>query len=133
MPTREVELTREWNWGIAIVGDPAGHIPDVDPDSLATVGDDTVILLVHHAQDLRPDGNLATSTIHVRVLDDDEPHERSTICDVVLNTPSQVVTIGDANDETTVTGLSSRTRVVASAVDVRSYGLDEVWLDLIVL
>ena len=133
MHAREVELTREWNWGIAIVGDPAGNIPDLDPHSVATVGDDTVILLVRHAQDLRPDGQPATSTVHVRVLDAHQPHERSTICDVVLNTPSHAVTLGDADGEATVAGLSSRTRLVVSAADARSSDLDELWIDLIVL
>lgn len=133
MLMQELAVTRQWHWGIAIVGDPAGNIPDLDGESLVTVGEDTVILLVHHAQDVGLDEDLASSTLRVRVLDAVEPNDRTVVCDVVLDTPSRAVSLGDADEEVKVTGLTTRTRLIASAEDVRAFGLDEVWIDLVVL
>ena len=133
MSDGQLDLTREWHWGIAVVGDPAGHVPDVEPDRLVTVGGDTVVLCVRHAYDVGLDDDPATCTLHVRVLDDLDSPDRPVVCDVVLDTPSGEVTIGDADGEVPVHGLTGRTRLVVSAADVSAGGMDEVWLDLVVL
>lgn len=139
-PVVELSLTRPWHWGIAIVGDPAADIPDIDTGSSVTIGAGNVIVAVRHAQDIDPatynddPPDLTTSTIHIRVIGEHEAHCRAvSICDTVIDTPTRAVTIGDAVSELVLTSMGSRTRVVASALDGDLAGFDVIWLDLIPL
>lgn len=134
----EITLVRAWNWGIAILLDvDHGDIPDVDTDSLVTVGDGAIIILVQHSQDsttYTQDGRLvpATATVHVRVREVHEQPSRLVACDVVLDTPGNKLSLGDAEDEIVLNGCGRRTRVVVSVDDPDPGHLspDEVWIDL---
>jgi hypothetical protein len=123
--------------GIAIVADPEGEVPDVQPEQAVTIGESGLVILVRHAQDIETEGSegdweWATATIHVKTLAQAESTPRPVLCDVVLNTPNYRLGIGDADGEVILpcpgTG---RTRLVVSADDVGEGGLDEVWVDLL--
>jgi hypothetical protein len=95
------------------------------------------VILVRHAQDIEAEvfengWEWGTATIHVKTLAEAEPTPRPVLCDVVLNTPSYRLGIGDADSEVILpcpgTG---RTRLVVSADDIGEGGLDEVWIDLL--
>lgn len=134
-PLSEVTLVRPWHWGIAIVADPKGEVPEVLSGQVVTVGSSGLVILVHHAQDIEAevfegDRDWATATIHVTTLADAESPPRAVLCDVVLNTPTYRLGIGDADGDVVLpcpgTG---RTRVIVSAENVGEGGLDEVWVD----
>jgi hypothetical protein len=136
-PLSEVTLVRPWHWGIAIVADPEGEVPEVQPGQAVTIGESGLVILVRHAQDIEAevfegDGEWATATVHVKTLAEAESTPRPVLCDVVLNTPTYRLGIGDADGEVIVPcpGMG-RTRLVVSADDVGEGGLDEVWVDLL--
>jgi hypothetical protein len=117
--------------------DPKGEVPEVQPEEVVTVGESGLVILVRHAQDIEAevfegDWEWATATIHVKTLAEAESTPRPVLCDVVLNTPTYRLGIGDADGEVILpcpgTG---RTRLVVSAEDVGEGGLDEVWVDLV--
>ena len=37
-PLSEVTLVRPWHWGIAIVADPKGEVPEFQPEQAVTIG-----------------------------------------------------------------------------------------------
>jgi hypothetical protein len=136
-PLSEVTLVRPWHGGIAIIADPEGEVPEVQPEQAVTIGESGLVILVRHAQDIETEGSeddweWATATIHVKTLAEAESTPRPVLCDVVLNTPNYRLGIGDADGEVILpcpgTG---RTRLVVSADDVGEGGLDEVWVDLL--
>src|SRR5690348_5223864 len=136
-PLSDVTLVRPWHWGLAIVADPKGEVPEVQPEQVVTIGESGLVILVRHAQDIEAevfenDWEWGTATIHVKTLAEAESTPRPVLCDVVLNTPTCRLGIGDADGEVILpcpgTG---RTRLVVSADDVGEGGLDEVWIDLL--
>ena len=136
-PLSEVTLVRPWHWGIAIVADPKGEVPEVQPEQVVTIGESGLVILVRHAEDIEAevfenDWEWGTATIHVKTLAEAELTSCPVLCDVVLNTPTYRLGIGDADGEVILpcpgTG---RTRLVVSADDVGEGGLDEVWIDLL--
>jgi len=74
----------------------------------------------------------ATATVHVRVREVYEQPTRLVVCDVVLDTPSNKLSLGDAEDEIVLNGCGLRTRVVVSLddPDPEYMSPDEVWIDL---
>lgn len=123
--------------GIAIVADPKGEVPEIQPEQAVTIGESGLVILVRHAQDTEAevfegDWEWATATTHVKTLAEAESASRPVLCDVVLNTPTCRLGIGDADGEVILpcpgTG---RTRLVVSADDVSEGGLNEVWVDLL--
>ena len=110
--------------GIAIVADPKGEVPEIQPEQAVTIGESGLVILVRHAQDTEAevsegDWKWATATIHVKTLAEAESASRPVLCDFVLNTPTCRLGIGDADGEVILpcpgTG---RTRLVVSADDV---------------
>ena len=94
------------------------------------------MIRVRHAHDIEAevldgDWEWATATIHVRALGEAEPTPRPVFCDVVLDTPTYRLGIGDADGEVIMPcpGMG-RTRLVLSAEDFGEGGLDEAWIDL---
>lgn len=133
-PLGDTTVTRSWAWGAAVVGDPAAT-PPTPTEALVTIGTGAVVLRLHHAQDVqRVDGeeSLATATCHVRVYEVAPATERTLLCDVVLETPSGKLSLGDGAEAVVVeAGGALRHRLLVSADSLRSTGLDEVWLDVV--
>ena len=135
-PLAEIALTRPWHWGIAILGDPQAEVPtDFNGRAVATTRD-VVTLGVRHAQDIEAhkfegDWNWATATIHLRSLVKEERTERHVLCDTVIATPQETVSIGDADGMVVIPAPSLRTRVIVSTDEVDSTGLETVWVDLV--
>lgn len=95
-----------------------------------------VAIGVRHAQDIdaeRFEGewDWATATFHVRSLGQAQPVERHVLCDIVIATPTETVSLGDADGMVVIPAPSLRTRVVVSADQVDLNGLDDVWVDLV--
>jgi hypothetical protein len=134
-PLFEVTLTRPWHWGIAVVFDHDGEVPDVDPEQLVSVGTSGLVILVRHAQDsiksFDGDWDWATACLHVRLLTAAEPTERSIACDTVLQTPSGRLSVGDADGDVALSTHHHRTRVVVSVEDPADTSPDKVWIDLL--
>jgi hypothetical protein len=130
----ETTVTRSWAWGAAVVGDP-GAAPPTPTEALVTIGTGALVLRLRHAQDVEVVGgetSLATATCHVRVLDEAEQTARTTLCDVVLETPSGKLSLGDGTGAVAIEVEGSpRHRLVVSAEHLRSAGLDEVWVDVV--
>jgi hypothetical protein len=130
----ETTVTRSWQWGAAVLGDPAAP-PPAPTAALVTLGTSALVLRLHHAQDVElVDGepSLATATCHVRVLSEAEPTTRTVLCDVVLETASGKLSLGDGAGAVVIEVEGSpRHRVVVSAEHLRTEGLDEVWVDVI--
>ncbi|HYI22378.1 MAG TPA: hypothetical protein VEX62_07050 [Candidatus Limnocylindrales bacterium] len=135
-PLAEVTLTRPWHWGIAVLGDPQAEVPtEFDGRSIA-VGRDVVALSVRHAQDIdadkfEGDWDWATATIHVRSLAHEEAIDRQVLCDIVVRTSRELVSLGDADGMVVIPAPSARTRLIVSANEVDSTGLETVWVDLV--
>lgn len=135
-PLAEVTLTRPWHWGVAIIGDPLAEVPGSLAGQAVAVGNGVIAIGVRHAQDIdaerfEGDWDWATATFHVRSLGQMEPTERDILCDVLVATPNETVSLGDADGMVVIPAPSLQTRVVVSTDDVDLTGLDQVWVDLI--
>lgn len=135
-PLAEVTLTRPWHWGIAVLGDPLAEVPtDFDERGVAT-GHDVVTFRVRHAQDIEAakfegEWDWATATIHLRLLGREEAAERHILCDTVIATAREVVSLGDADGMLVMPAPSARTRIIVSAQQIDPTGLDAIWVDLV--
>ena len=135
-PLAEVTLTRPWHWGVAVLGDALAEVPGSLAGQAVVLGDGVVAIGVRHAQDIdaerfEGDWDWATATFHVRSLGQAEPVERHVLCDIVIATPNESVSLGDADGMVVIPAPSVQTRVVVSTDDVDLTGLDQVWVDLI--
>ena len=105
-PLFEITLTRPWHWGIAMIFDPGGDAPDVNPQDLVSLGPSGMVILVRHAQDsiesFDGDRDWATASLHVRLLVATEPVPRAIACDAMLQTPSGRLELGDADEYLTI-------------------------------
>lgn len=135
-PLAEITLTRPWHWGIAVLGDPLAEVPtEFDSHPVAT-GRDVVTMNVRHAQDIEADRfegdwDWATATIHLRSLVHDEGTERHVLCDIVIATPHETLSLGDADGMLVIPAPGVRTRVTVSTDAVDPTGLETVWVDLV--
>ncbi len=135
-PLAEITLTRPWHWGIAVLGDPLAEVPtEFNGHAVSTAGD-VVTLCVRHAQDIEGDEfegdwDWATATIHLRSLVEAEATGRDVLCDVVISTPQETVSIGDADGMLVVPAPSVRTRLIVSTDAVVPTGLETIWVDLV--
>lgn len=134
----ETTIVRPWQWGIVIVGDSRGKLPEFDPGVIASIGAETIVMCVRHAQDVvfpvgAADDEVleATAAVHVRLLASFEPPDRPVVCDATLAIPSGRVSIGDADGESVIDWTGESVRVVVSANELDLSGLDEVWVDLV--
>ena len=135
-PLAEVTLTRPWHWGVAVLGDALAEVPGSLAGQAVVLGDGVVAIGVRHAQDIdaerfEGDWDWATATFHVRSLGQAEPVERHVLCDIVIATPNESVSLGDADGMVVIPAPSVQTHVVVSTDDVDLTGLDQVWVDLI--
>jgi hypothetical protein len=135
-PLAEVTLTRPWHWGVAVLGDALAEVPGSLAGQAVVVGDGVVAIGVRHAQDIdaerfEGDWDWATATFHVRSLGQAQPVERHVLCDIVIATPNETVSLGDADGMVVIPAPSLRTRVVVSADQLDLTGLDDVWVDLV--
>jgi len=133
-PLLELTLVRPWHWGIAIVGDPTALVPDIEPGKPVTVGGDTLVLLVRHAQDvdvevLSDETDWSTVTIHLRSLVAPDPTDRVIVGEMVIDKANERISVGDADGEIAVPTPAPRTQVVVSAATAAA-PMDEVWIDL---
>ncbi|WP_133241239.1 hypothetical protein [Nocardioides gansuensis] len=99
-------------------------------------GRDVVTLCVRHAQDIQADRfggdwDWATATIHVRSLVHEEGTERHVLCDTVIATPQETVSLGDADGMLVIPAPSGRTRLIVSTDEADPAGLETVWVDLV--
>lgn len=135
-PLAEVTLTRPWHWGVAVLGDSLAEVPGNLAGQAVVVGDGVVAIGVRHAQDIEAerfegDWDWATATVHVRSLAQDEPVDRHVLCDIVIATSDETITLGDADGMLVIPAPSSQTRVVVSTDEVDLTGLERVWVDLV--
>ncbi len=135
-PLAEVTLTRPWHWGIAVLGDSVAEVPTEFEDRVVALGRDVVTLRVRHAQDIGADRfegdcDWATATIHVRSLAREEPTTRQVLCDTVIATANETVSLGDADGMVVIPAPSVRTRLIVSADNADPTGLETVWVDLV--
>lgn len=130
----ETTVTRSWQWGAAVIGDPAAT-PPTPTEAPVTIGTGALVLRLRHAQDVElVEGvsSLATATCHVRVLDAAEPVSRTVLCDAVLETPSGKLSLGDAAEAVVIEVEGAlRHRLVVSTDHVGPRGLAEVWVDVV--
>lgn len=130
----ETTVTRSWQWGAAVIGDPSAA-PPAPTEAPVTIGTGAVVLRLRHAHDVElveGRSSLATATCHVRVLTEAEAPPRTVLCDVVLETPSGKLSLGDGAEAVVVeAGGALRHRLVVTAAAVRARGLDEVWVDVV--
>ena len=135
-PLAEVTLTRPWHWGIAVLGDPLAEVPTELHGRVVATGRGVITLTVRHAQDIEADRfegdwDWATATIHLRSLVREEATERQVLCDTVIATPLERVSLGDADGMLVIPAPSVRTRLIVSAEEVDPTGLETVWVDLV--
>ncbi|GAB2771718.1 hypothetical protein GCM10027039_36290 [Terrabacter koreensis] len=135
-PLAELTLTRPWHWGIAILGDPRAEVPTEFNGSGVAIGRNVVTLSVRHAQDIDGDKfegewDWATATIHMRSLVQGEKTERHVLCDIVIATPGEAVSLGDADGMLVIPAPGLRTRLIVSTDDVDPTGLETAWIDLV--
>lgn len=135
-PLAEVTLTRSWHWGIAVLGNPVADVPTEFSGQPVAVGQDVVALSVRHAQDIEGDRfegewDWATATLYVRSLTHSEATDRQILCDTVLATPQETVSLGDADGMVVIPAPGLRTRLIISTDHVDPTGLERVWVDLV--
>ena len=135
-PLAEVTLTRSWHWGIAVVGDPVAEVPSDLRGGVVAVGQNVVALKVRHAQDIEADKfeadwDWTTTTFYVRSSAQEEPTGRQILCDAVIATSQETVSLGDADGMVVVPAPSLRTRLIVSTDEVDPTGLETIWVDLV--
>jgi hypothetical protein len=134
-PLFEVTLVRPWHWGIAVVVDRDGEVPEVDSGQLVSLGPSGMVVLVRHAQDsvesFEGDWDWATASLHVRFLTALESTQRSIACDAVLQTPSGRLSVGDADNDVAFSTHHGQTHVVVSVEDPTDTSPDKIWIDLL--
>lgn len=135
-PLAELTLTRPWHWGIAVLGDPKAEVPTESSGAGVAIGRNVVTLSVRHAQDIDGDKfegewDWATATIHLRSLVQSEKTARHVLCDIVIATPGEAVSLGDADGMVVIPVPSPRTRLIVCTDDVDPTGLETVWIDLV--
>jgi len=135
-PLAEVTLTRPWHWGVAVLGDPLVEVPSRVSGQAVVVGDGVVAIGVRHAQDIdaerfEGDWDCATATFHIRSLGQEEPVARHVLYDVVIATPNETISLGDADGMVVIPAPSLRTRLIVSTDEVDLTGLERVWVDLV--
>lgn len=135
-PLAELTLTRPWHWGVAVIGDPLADLPSPAPGRSSVAGDGVVAIGVRHAQDIdadRYDGDWewATATIYVRSLGGVPTIERQVLCDAVIATRDEALSLGDADGMVVIPAPGLQTRVVVTADEPDPTGLEQVWVDLI--
>lgn len=135
-PLAQITLTRPWHWGIAVLGDPLAEVPTEFDGGPVSVGRDVVALRVRHAQDIEADRfegdwDWATATIHVRSLVQEEAAHRQVLCDTIIATSRETVSLGDADGMLVIPAPSVRTRLIVSVEAVEPSGLEAVWVDLV--
>jgi hypothetical protein len=132
---QEVTISRPWHWGIAVLVDKRGDVPDVDPNALVSIGPSGAVILVRHAQDSNEtfDDEIvwATAALHIRHLVEVEKPVRAVAADFVMNTPSFDLSVGDADGDVLIAGLNATTRVVVTVADLGDHSPDDVWIDLV--
>lgn len=135
-PLAEVAWTRPWHWGVAVLGDPLAEAPSNVSGQAVVIGDGVVAIGVRHAQDIdaerfERDWDWATATFHIRCLGQAEPVAGQVLCDVVIATPNETVSLGDADGMVVLPTPSLRTRLIVSTDEVDLTGLERVWVDLV--
>ena len=135
-PLAEVTLTRPWHWGIAVLGDPLAEVPTEFNGRAVATARNVVAVSVRHAQDIQidkfeGDWDWATATIHLRSLVNEERTERHVLCDTIILTPQETLSVGDADGMVVIPAPSVRTRLIVSTDEVDSAGLETVWVDLV--
>lgn len=137
-PLGTVSVTRPWHWGISIISDPSlgGEIPEVEPNARVSANENGIVVLVRHAQDqvdtFEDDFEWAQATVTVRhhsetpVVDSD----KTSIFEGEIDTPTGRLWIGDADEDTQMSGFSEKSavRVLARPDDLDSP--DQVWVDV---
>ena len=112
------------------------EVPTEFNGRIVATGRDVVTLSVRHAQDIEADRfegdwNWATATIHLRSLARAESTDRQVLCDTVIATTQETVSLGDADGMLVIPAPSVRTRLIVSAETVDPTGLETVWVDLV--
>lgn len=135
-PLAEITLTRPWHWGIAVIGNPLAEVPTKFNGRSVATARDVVTLSVRHAQDIdadrfEGDWDWATATIHLRSMVEEERTERQVLCDIVVATTKEAVSVGDADGFVVIPAPSVRTRLIVSADEADSAGMETVWVDLV--
>ena len=95
-----------------------------------------VALSVRHAQDIEAeefegDWDWPTATIYVRSLAIEEATERHVLCDTVIATIRETVSLGDADGMVIIPAPTARTRLIVSVNEVGPRESDTVWVDLV--
>ncbi|SOC57168.1 hypothetical protein [Ornithinimicrobium cerasi] len=135
-PLAEVILTRPWHWGIAVIGDPTADVPTDFNGQMVATGHNVVTLNVRHAQDIAAerfegDWDWATATIHLRSLVGEDITDRQVLCNTVISTPDETVSLGDADGMLVIPAPSVRTRLIVTTDEIDLTGLEKVWADLV--
>lgn len=135
-PLSETTHTRPWHWGVAFIGEPSEDVPDREAGRVVSANDKGIAIAVQHAQDIdadrfEGDWDWATTTFHVRALAEAQTVARHVVCDVILPTANEQISLGDADGYLLLPAPSTRTRVIASTDDVDPAGLKQVWIDLV--
>ena len=119
-----------------MLGDPLADVPAEFDGSAVALGRDVITLSVRHAQDVEADRfdgdwDWATATIHLRSLAQEEATARHVVCDTVIATPRETVSLGDADGMLLIPAPSVRTRLIVSTEKVEPTGLETLWVDLV--
>jgi hypothetical protein len=112
------------------------EVPTEFDECAVAGGRDVVALSVRHAQDIEAerfdgDWDWATATINVRSLAHEEATQRHLLCDTVIATSRETVSLGDADGMVIIPAPSTRTRLIVSVNEVHPTGLETVWVDLV--
>ncbi|GAB3062097.1 hypothetical protein GCM10027053_25640 [Intrasporangium mesophilum] len=88
--------------GIAILGNSSAEVPTEFNGSVVALGQDVVVLGVRYVQDVEGDEfegdwDWATATIHLRSLAQSNGTDRHVLRDIVIATPGETVSLGDAD------------------------------------
>lgn len=137
-PLLEVTMCRPWHWGVAVLGDSQAQVPGSLKGQTVSVGEGVIAIGLRHAQDIEADRfegdwDWATATIHLRCLAHEEGTERHVLCDTVIATPQETVSVGDADGMLVIPAPSLRTRLIVSTDADDPTGLETVWVDLIAI
>lgn len=119
-----------------MLGDPRAEAPTKLDGQPVALGHDVIVLSVRHAQDIDADQvdgdwDWATATVHLRSLAQEEPTDRRVLCDTVIATGQESLSLGDADGMLVIPAPSIRTRLIVSAESFGPAGLATVWVDLV--